>query len=154
NPALVTLLLHHPREALSVLDSLQSEWLLNVYAAYPKAFLYGVADEALGETARAQEKYQAAIPLLETEVQKSPRRPSQRSVLARAYAGVGRKDDALREVNRAAELFPISKDAYFGSWVEISRAQIEARLGDKDGAIERIRHLLSIPCYLSPALLR
>ncbi|HME89909.1 MAG TPA: hypothetical protein VKE49_00685 [Myxococcaceae bacterium] len=31
---------------------------------------------------------------------------------------------------------------------------MEARVGETDAAIEHLRHLLSIPCLLSPALLR
>ena len=41
-----------------------------------------------------------------------------------------------------------------GSYIEIDRAEVEARVGETDAAIEHIRHLLSIPCVLSPGLLR
>jgi len=52
------------------------------------------------------------------------------------------------------EILPISKDAFYGSSLEIARAAVEARVGETDAAIEHIRHLLSIPCPLSPGLLR
>jgi hypothetical protein len=90
----------------------------------------------------------------QAEVEKSPRRAFQRSLLARAYAGLGRKEDALREARRGAELLPISKDALWGTDVEIFRAVVEAHVGEKDAAIERIGNLLSVPSFLSPALLR
>ena len=38
--------------------------------------------------------------------------------------------------------------------MQIGSAQVEARVGEKDAAIDRIRYLLSIPSYLSPAVLR
>jgi len=38
--------------------------------------------------------------------------------------------------------------------LETARAAVEARIGETDAAIEHIRQLLSIPCNLSPALLR
>ena len=38
--------------------------------------------------------------------------------------------------------------------IEIERAAVEAQVGETDAAIEHIRHLLSIPCVLSTALLR
>lgn len=155
NPALVWLMMRHPREGLPILDALQSESLGNVYAVYPKAFLFALAHEALGEHERARKEYQAAIPVLEAEVRKgNPPRPFQYPFLAYAYAGVGRKEDALREARRAVELFPISGDAYFGPSVEVWRAAVEARVGEKDAAIDRIQHLLSIPSYLSSGLLR
>jgi serine/threonine-protein kinase len=151
---MIRAMMHHPREAVAILDSFKSESLTDLLALYPKALLYGVAHEALGEVARARQEYEAALPLLQAEVEKSPRRPFQRSLLARAYAGLGRKQDALREARRAAELLPISKDAFVGTDVELFRAMVEAHVGEKDAAIERIRYLLSIPCFLSPALLR
>jgi serine/threonine-protein kinase len=74
--------------------------------------------------------------------------------LARAYAGLGRREDALREARRAVEILPISKDAYDGPSPLINLAAVEARVGETDAAIEHIRYLLSIPSPLSLALLR
>jgi tetratricopeptide (TPR) repeat protein len=153
-PALIPVMMHHPREALPLLDSLESESLNSGFAMCPKALLYAVAHEALGEQARARQEYEAALPLLKAAVENSPWLPYQRSLLARAYAGLGRKEDALREANRAAELLPISRDAFFGPDVEIFRASVEAHVGEKDSAIERVRYLLSIPSFLSPGVLR
>jgi len=52
------------------------------------------------------------------------------------------------------ELLPISKDAYCGAEVERRRALVEARVGETETAIEHVRHLLSIPSLLTPAILR
>jgi len=155
----VRLMMHNPREALPLLDSVEFESITGFDAVCPKAFLYAVAHEALGDTARARTEYETALPLLEAEVEKDLGRASQGgarqlSLLARAYAGLGRKEDALREVRRLVGLLPISKDAFLGAEVEIDRAAVEARVGETDAAIEHIRHLLSIPCFLSPGLLR
>lgn len=92
--------------------------------------------------------------LLESLVNKVPRRVFERSFLAYAYAGLGRKENALREARRAVEQLPISKDAIDEDAVEIERAAVEARVGETDAAIEHIRHLLSIPCSFSSGLLR
>jgi TolB-like protein/Flp pilus assembly protein TadD/predicted Ser/Thr protein kinase len=154
NPYLMFILMHHPREALLLVDSLESESMATIFALYPKVFLYALAHEALGEAERARQEYEAAVPLLETQLEKSLDRAYQRTILARAYAGVGRKEDALREARRAVELLPISKDAVFGPGLEADLAAVEARVGEKDAAIERLRYLLSIPSYYSAALLR
>ncbi len=140
--------------ALPLLASVESESIIAQDAVYPKAFLSAVAREALGDAAQARREYETALPLLQAEVDKSPGRATQLVVLARAYAGLGRKQDALREARRAVGLLPISKDAFDGPDVEIDRAAVEARVGETDAAIEHIRHLLSIPSQLSPALLR
>jgi TolB-like protein/Tfp pilus assembly protein PilF len=153
----VYLLWANPREALPFLDSVDSDSIRGGPDVYPKAFLYAIAHEALGDADQARKKYETALPLLTAEVERSPqdiRTTYQRSLLARAYAGLGRKEDALREARRAVELLPISKDALIGAAIEIERAAVEARVGETDAAIEHIRYLLSIPCALSPALLR
>ena len=151
---IIPLLWHNPREALPFLDSLDSSSIAGPEAVFPKAFLYAVAHEALGEDDQARKEYETALPLLAAEVEKTPSRPFQRSLLARAYAGLGRKEDALREASRAVEILPISKDHMDGPNLETARAAVEARIGETDAAIEHIRHLISIPCLLSPALLR
>ncbi len=151
---LIELLEHHPAETLLFLDAVRSDSIATPWAVYPKAFVSAAAHDALGDSIRAQKDYETARPALETEAERNPSRAYQRILLARAYAALGRKDDALREANRAVQALPISRDAWFGSDNEIGQAMVEARVGEKAKAIEHIRALLSIPCLLSPALLR
>jgi len=153
----VFLLWANPREALPFLDSVDSDSIKIGAVVYPKALLYAITHEALGDANRARKEYETALPLLAAEVQRNRKdiwTTYQRSLLARAYAGLGRKEDALREARRAVETLPISKDALMGADIEIERAAVEVRVGETDAAIEHIRYLLSIPCQLSPALLR
>ena len=152
--ALLGILEHHPSEALPWLERFPSESISGLEVVFPKSLLSALAHQALGNAAQARREYEAALPRLEAEVEKNPARARQHSFLARAYAGLGRKDDALGEAKRAVELLPISKDAFVGAQVEVDRAEIEARVGETDAAIEHIRYLLSVPCLLSPALLR
>jgi eukaryotic-like serine/threonine-protein kinase len=150
----IMLLEHHPAEALPLLDSAESDSIITPRGVYPKALLYAGAHEALGDAAQARQEYESARSALEAQLEKNPGRGPERMLLARAYAGLGRKEDALREARRAVEALPISKDAFFGSDLEIYRAAVEGRVGEADAAIEHIRQLLSVPCLLSPALLR
>ena len=113
-----------------------------------------MAHEALGQAAQARREYQAALPRLESEVRAYPKNASQRSLLALAYASLGRRDDALRESQRAVDDLPLSKDALYGVWPLMEQGLIAARLGDADRAIAIIRQLLAVPAYLSPGLLR
>ncbi len=144
----------NPREALAFLDTVKPDPITAQQAVYPKAFFYAVAYKNLGDTVRARDAYEAARPILEVEVEKNPKRSYQHALLARAYAGLGRKEDALREAQAAVEALPISLDALDGCVVEMHRALVEAGVGEKDAAVEHIRHMLSIPCLLSPGLLR
>jgi hypothetical protein len=64
-------------------------------------------------------------------------------------AGLGRKDEAIREGRRACELLPISKDAIAGAACAINLAQIYAWTGEKDLAIEQIAAVERVPNDLS-----
>ncbi len=66
------------------------------------------------------------------------------------YAYLGRKDDALREGNTAAELLPIAKDGYDGTCVAAVVALIHARSGETDQAIQSVERLLRTPGPVMP----
>jgi hypothetical protein len=69
---------------------------------------------------------------------------------------LGQKDAAIKEAERAVTLLPSGEDAVDGPRVEENLAFVEVLVGDKDGAIPRLQHLLQIPYNncLTPALLR
>ena len=69
-------------------------------------------------------------------------------------AGLGRKDDALREGRRACELLPISQDAVDGASLAVNLAHIYAWTGEKDLAIEQIAAIERVPNPLSYGLLK
>jgi tetratricopeptide (TPR) repeat protein len=144
----------NPQEALALLDTIKSESIISSLIIYPKTFLSAGAHEAIGDATRAMKEYESSIAMLEAETEQHQDRPFQRMTLARGYAALGRKEEALREARRAVETLPIAKDALYGSWLECFLAGVEARVGEKDAAIERIGRLLSIPSWLSPAMLR
>jgi len=153
-------LLHNPEEALPYLESLASNWLIGANYRIPKAYFYARAHEALGERTRARNEYEAARSGLESVLAENTGRSLSadvgiaRMMLARTYAGLERKEDALRESRQAVEIWPYSKGAHYGCQIETLRAAVEGRVGETDAAIEHIRQMLAVPCLLSPALLR
>jgi len=151
---LVMLMIHNPRESIAVLDSLKVDSLTTAHAIYPRAILYADAHAALGDEARARKEYEAAVPALQAAVEADPEHPFQRCLLAHAYSALGRKEEALREAHRAAEILPLSKDAYLGPKALMEVAMVEGRVGETREAVDRIRQLLQIPVILSPAMLR
>jgi serine/threonine-protein kinase len=70
-------------------------------------------------------------------------------VLGLIDAGLGRKDDALREGQRAVELLPVEKDAMDGGAMIEYLAIIAAWLGDKDLACEQLASIIRRPSSLS-----
>jgi hypothetical protein len=69
-------------------------------------------------------------------------------------AGLEKKEEALKEGERACELLPTSKDAIDGASLAINLAQIYAWTGEKDRAIEQIAAVERIPNSLSYGLLK
>lgn len=76
------------------------------------------------------------------------------ALLGQTYAGLDRRDDAIREGKRALELWPESDDALHGPHVTTLVAEIYAMLGDAEGALPLVEHLLSAPQGLTPSLLK
>ena len=69
-------------------------------------------------------------------------------------AGLDRKEEAVKEGQRACELLPISKDAIDGTFLVMNLAQIYAWIGDKDRAVEQIAAVERVPNPLSYGLLK
>ncbi len=64
-------------------------------------------------------------------------------------AGLGRKEEALREGRRAVELLPVEKDAIHGIAMVKYLAMIAAWVGDKDLACEQLAIVIRRPSDLS-----
>jgi TolB-like protein/Flp pilus assembly protein TadD len=111
----------------------------------PKSYLQACVDLVRGDAAKAQAEFEAARPAIEKLVADSPRDGTRRAQLALLYALLGRKEDALREGQRAMELKPITHDVIEGAVVEDFYALTCARLGLTDEAINRIERLLTTP---------
>ena len=74
--------------------------------------------------------------------------------LAEAYAGLGMKEQAISQMNKATARLPLSLDALSGADVLRDNAIVNIMIGEYDKALDLIDTLLSIPSSLSVALLR
>jgi tetratricopeptide (TPR) repeat protein len=70
-------------------------------------------------------------------------------VLGLIDAGLGRKDEALREGRRAVQLLPVEKDAINGPLMVAYLAMIAAWVGDKDLACEQLAIAVRPPSTVS-----
>jgi tetratricopeptide (TPR) repeat protein len=67
--------------------------------------------------------------------------------VARLDAGLGRKEEAIREALRAVDLMPIAKDSLNGpSWVA-NLALVYTWTGERDRALEQLEIVATIPGY-------
>ena len=64
-------------------------------------------------------------------------------------AGLGRKEEALREGRRAIELLPVGKDSINGPHMIEYFAIIAAWVGEKDLAFEQLDKAVRLPCEVS-----
>src|SRR5213080_2682143 len=84
----------------------------------PKSYLQACVDLVRGDAAKARTEFEAARPSIEKIVGNSPQDGTRRAQLGLLYAFLGRKEDALREGQRAMELKPITHDVIEGAVVE------------------------------------
>jgi tetratricopeptide (TPR) repeat protein len=75
-------------------------------------------------------------------------------VLGMADAALGHKEEAIREIRRAVELLPVTKDAIRGALLVKYLALIYAWTGEKDFALEQLSVAVRIPSHLSYGYLR
>src|SRR5262252_5330991 len=89
-------------KAVAVLDGAPDLVLTDpVHSPVATAGLRGVALEAMGDTAAAHREFEAAIRLLEEKIRAGRNEPSLHAALGRAYAGLDRRSDAVREGAKA-----------------------------------------------------
>jgi serine/threonine-protein kinase len=120
---------------------------------YPNSLLAGLTYRLMDEAARAQVAFDSARVRLETEAQLSPDDHRVRSALGIAYAGLGRKEDAVREGKLGVELLPVSKDTFLGPRRVEDMALIYTMIGEYDLAFDEIERMLSVPFFMSVGLL-
>ena len=65
--------------------------------------------------------------------------------VAELDAGLGRKEDAIREARRAVDLMPIAKDSYRGPAIVTDLALVYAWTGERDRALEQLEIVATIP---------
>ena len=119
-------------------------------APVPKSYFAGCIALAGGHQAEGLEMFENARPSMEGEALAVPNDALRHARLGLLYAYMGRKEDALREGERAVEITPVSEDAVEGHQWLCNLALIHARLGDADRAIRMIESLLRQPGCVSP----
>ena len=107
-----------------------------------------------GETALARAYADSARLAYEETIRTAPDDAQQYALLGLALAFLGRKDDAIRAGERGVELLPISRDAYFGPYIQLLLARVHMMAGNHDKAVELLAPLVDVPNNLSRAWLR
>ncbi len=123
--------------------------LTNENVAFNRPFIEGVIALMTKDDAKARPAFTAARAEQEKIVQAQPNYGPALCVLGLIDAGLGRKEEALREGRRAVELLPVEKDAPEGVDMVKYLAMIAAWIGDKDFACEQLTIAIRGPSSLS-----
>ena len=109
----------------------------------------GLVASGLGDKPRAQAAFLTARERVASAVREQPDDGKPLMVLAQIDAVLGRKEDALREGQRAIELIPITKDALIGNLLLNQLAGLYAQAGEADHAFNLLEKMAKIPFGVS-----
>jgi TolB-like protein/Flp pilus assembly protein TadD len=132
-------------------DSLK-EWVRD-------AQIFGDLQQLSGDTAAARTTFTTVRDAAEAGLREQPDNVRFLSLLSLALAGLGERDKAVQAIDKAISLH--TNDARVQPYYQETKARILAHLGDKDGALAILSHLLEISYEgglfgppLTPTLLR
>jgi serine/threonine-protein kinase len=116
---------------------------------FTRPFVEGVIARMAKDNEKARSAFTAARMEQEKIIQAQPNYGPPLCVLGLIDAGLGRKEEALREGRRAVELLPVEKDAINGIAMVKYFAMIAAWVGDKDLACEQLAVAIRPPSRLT-----
>jgi TolB-like protein/Tfp pilus assembly protein PilF len=116
---------------------------------FSRAYAEGLLARIKGDVAAARAAFTAARAQQEEAVRARPDDGQTFCLLGLIDAGLGRKEEALREGRRALELIPVAKDTNAGPQVLYFFAVICAWTGERDLAIEQLETLAKMPLGVS-----
>jgi serine/threonine protein kinase/Tfp pilus assembly protein PilF len=129
----------------ALIASKENELFFTENVAFNRPFIEGVIARMIKDDSKARTAFSAARAEQEKIVQAQPNYGPALCVLGLIDAGLGRKDDALREGQRAVELLPVEKDAIEGPAMIKYLAMIAAWVGNKDLACEQLAVVIRRP---------
>jgi len=144
--------------ALAERDVAAAKNALNAFGEIPltdyavhlnRPLMEGVIARMTKDAGKARDAFTAARAEQEKAVQTQPNYGPALCALGLIDAGLGRKEEALREGRRAVELLPVEKDAINGPLMIAYSAMIAAWVGNKDLACEQLAIAIRPPSTVS-----
>jgi tetratricopeptide (TPR) repeat protein len=108
----------------------------------PESWADGQVARARGDKQKAQSVFAAARKWLDAAWDKHE---EYFALAACLDAGLGRKEEAIREARRAVDLVPIAKESYWGPEAVANLALVYAWTGERDRALEQLEIVATIP---------
>ena len=115
----------------------------------PREWCVGRTARIFGNTEVAQASLGAARTIFERMTKDQPDYAQAWAYLGLTDAMLGRRDDAIREGNRACEILPYSRDSWLGPRLISNLAMIYAWVADKESALKQLEISVNIPTGIS-----
>jgi TolB-like protein/Tfp pilus assembly protein PilF len=120
----------------------------------PVSYWHGMIARAKGDNPVATEAFTRTRATIEDQLANQPADALLTVTLGLIDAGLGRKEEALREGKHAVELRPLTEDALDGSTVLCYLAMIYAWVGDANSALDQLEFVARIPSGLTYGALK
>jgi tetratricopeptide (TPR) repeat protein len=134
-------------DASEALKALGENYLTTDAIELSRHFCEGLLARMTKDHEKALGAFDAALGEQEKRVQAQPDYGPTLCVLALIHAGLGRKEEALRESQRAVELLPVEKDSVNGFHMIEYSAVAAAWVGENKLACEQLTRANSLPGY-------
>jgi TolB-like protein/Tfp pilus assembly protein PilF len=120
----------------------------------PRELFEGAIYTFLNDKEKAFSAFERARPIAEKALRESPDDASRHVTLGLILAGLGEKELAIAEGQRAVQLLPESQDAFDGPRMTVALAQIFAWTGESDQALQLLDRSLSTPMGITVPFLK
>ncbi len=105
---------------------------------FPRSWYEGLIARGRGDAVSAQRAFVKARASVTADLLQWPGDAKTNMMLALVDAALGRKDDAMKEGRRAAELLPVSVDAFDGPIIATNLAVVYTQVGEHKLAFEEL----------------
>jgi len=116
---------------------------------FSAAFGRGLLARMMKDESKARSAFAALRADQEKIVQAQPDYGPAVCILALIDAGLGRKEEALREARRSVELVPVEKDSITGAFMIQYSAIVAAWVGEKDLAFQNLATAARLPGFVT-----
>jgi serine/threonine protein kinase/Flp pilus assembly protein TadD len=121
----------------------------------PKELLAGIVNRFLNNETKAKNNFESAKKILLQKIKENPQDSRLYTSLGIACAGLGQKEEAIRDGKKGVELLPVERESWRGSFRLFDLAQIYALTGEAPSALNVIDKLLQYPTdVISVSLLK
>ncbi len=121
---------------------------------WTRTFWVGRTLRIMGRDAAGRAALDSARVFLEERLEEAPDDPRIHAILGVTHAWLGRAEAAVRHGTRAAELYPVERDALEGPTFPTHLARIHTILGHRERALDLLERVMSMPGRLDPVSLR